>query len=113
MLFRYHEISQQNDQCYDLFIAADVLPYLGGIDPLFAAVGHCVTDDALFCLSSEETCEPEWELQLTGRYAHNPDHIAQVAAKNGWDVLERFPANIRKENDSWIKGTIFVFGRKR
>ncbi len=104
---------KHNDQCYDLFVAADVLPYLGRIDPLFAAVGHCVTDDALFCLSSEETCEPEWELQFTGRYAHNPDHIARVAAKNGWDVLERFPANIRKENDSWIKGTIFVFGRKR
>lgn len=104
---------RQTGHSYDLIIAADVLPYIGALEPLFEEIDQCVTSDALFCLSSEGTDEPGWELQHTGRYAHNADHIARVASQNNWKVLERFPANIRKEHDAWIKGTIFVFGRKR
>lgn len=107
------EFLGQTDKSYDLFIAADMLPYLGTLEPLFAAINKSATREALFCLSSEWTTKPEWELQLTGRYAHNPDYITQIASRNSWAVLERFPANIRKENDAWIKGTIFVLGRKR
>ena len=102
----------QTDHNYDLIIAADVLPYLGAPEPLFSTLSQCVTKDAIFCLSSEETKNPEWQLQLTGRYAHNPDYIVQTAAQNGWIVLEQFSANIRKENNSWIKGTIFVLSKK-
>ncbi len=103
---------QQTSQKYDLIIAADVLPYIGTLTSLFAGTSRCATKDALFCLSSEETEKPGWELRLTGRYAHNPQYITGTAAKYGWIVLEQFQANIRKENNAWIKGTIFVLGRK-
>jgi predicted TPR repeat methyltransferase len=95
-----------------MLIAADVLPYLGNLTPLFSGAARCATDNALFCLSSEGTDQPEWEIQPTGRYAHNPAYISQTATRNGWVVLEQFPANIRKENEAWITGTIFVLGTK-
>lgn len=107
------EFLEHTDHNYDLIIAADLLPYIGTLKPLFSAVSEHAAKNALFCLSSETTVEPEWELQLTGRYAHNPDYIAQTAVQNGWSVLEWFPANIRKENEAWIKGTIFVLRNKR
>ena len=104
---------EQAEQSYDLIIAADVIPYLGALEPLFSTISQCATRDAIFCMSSERTEKPDWDLQLTGRYAHNPDYIIQTAAQNGWTVLEQFPANIRKENNSWIKGTIFVLSQKK
>ena len=117
----YHELHcadiidflEQSNNNYDLIIAADVFPYLGNLAPLFSAARKRASDNTVFCLSSEKTNKPEWELQLTGRYAHNPDYVASTAQKYGWTALEYFPANIRKENDAWIKGTIFVFGRNQ
>ncbi len=105
------EFLEQTNETYDLIIAADLLPYLGNLEPLFSAVSQRATDNALFCLSSEETGELEWELLLTGRYAHSPDYVTRKAVQNGWGILERFPANIRKENGAWLKGTIFILGR--
>jgi len=106
------EFLGQTGHHFDLLIAADVLPYLGNLTPLFSGAAKCATDNALFCLSSEGTDAPEWEIQPTGRYAHNPVYISQTASRNDWVVLEQFPANIRKENDAWITGTIFVLGKK-
>jgi len=105
------EFLEQTEHSYDLIIAADVLPYLGALKPLFTTINKCVTKDAIFCMSSEWTEKPDWDLQRTGRYAHNPKYIIQIATQNGWTVLEQFPANIRKENNSWIKGAIFVLGK--
>lgn len=105
------EFLEQTDHIYDLIIAADVLPYLGDLGPLLSAASRCASATAFFCLSSEETEKPEWELQQTGRYAHNPDYIITEAQKHGWIRLERFAANIRKENNNWITGSILVFGR--
>jgi predicted TPR repeat methyltransferase len=102
----------QTGQAFDLIIGADVLPYLGNLEPFFSGATKCATEETLFCLSSEWTEEPNWKLQRTGRYAHNPDYISQTAAENGWVVLERFFANIRKENNAWIRGSIFVLARK-
>ncbi|MCL7488684.1 MAG: tetratricopeptide repeat protein [Desulfobulbaceae bacterium] len=97
---------------YDLLIAADVVPYLGNLEPLFAAAAQSAAENAHFCLSSEKTEKPGWNIRPTGRYAHNPEYIAHTAAKNGWVVLERFRANIRREHDAWIRGTIFVLEKR-
>jgi len=105
------EFLAQNQCSYDLIIAADVIPYLGNLDPLFAAAAKRTTPNALFCLSSEATEKPGWDLLLSGRYGHNPEYIGETAKKNGWQILERFPANIRREHDSWIRGEIFVLER--
>lgn len=101
------------DDRYDLILGADILPYLGDLDALFSAVTKKAGPEALFCFSSERAGSGEWELQLTGRYAHNPRYIQKLADNHGWMILHSQSADIRREHDSWIKGTIFLLGRKK
>ena len=98
---------------YDLFIATDVLIYLGDLRPLFAAAAARATPDALFCLSTERAETTDWIIQATGRYAHHPDYVRKTARENGWRELRSAPADIRREGDGWIEGTLFVFTRTR
>jgi predicted TPR repeat methyltransferase len=97
---------------YDLFIATDVLIYLGDLQPLFAATARQATPDALFCLSTERTGAADWLIQATGRYAHHPDYVRKTAGENGWMELRSAPADIRREGDGWIEGSLFVFARQ-
>ncbi len=95
-------------QRYDLFIAADVLTYIGDLQPLFAAAWDRGSKEALFCCSTETTATPGWTLRPTGRYAHHPGYIKKTAGRSGWHLLHCSPAKIRKERDNWIKGNIFL-----
>ena len=96
---------------YDLFIATDVLIYLGDLQPLFAAAATQATPDALFCLSTERTGAADWIIQTTGRYAHHPDYVRRTARENGWLERHSAPTDIRREGDGWIEGTLFAFSR--
>ena len=96
---------------FDLLIAADVLPYLGDLTPLFGAAASKSTDDALFCLSCEAAMEPEWILQPSGRYAHHPDYLLKTAGETNWKVLHQTRTNIRKEKNEWVIGYIFILSR--
>lgn len=96
---------------FDLFIATDVLIYLGDLQPLFAAAARRATPDGLFCLSTERTDTAGWFIQATGRYAHHPDYVRKIARENGWRELRSAPTDIRREGDGWIAGTLFVFAR--
>ena len=101
-----------SSKVYDLFIAADVLMYLGDLHPLFAATAGRSMPDALFCFTTEQTENDEWILQPTGRYAHNPDYVKRVARENGWTEMLSGETTGRREGNSWIKETLFVLTRK-
>ncbi|MHB1349572.1 MAG: class I SAM-dependent DNA methyltransferase [Desulfobulbaceae bacterium] len=98
-------------QLFDLFIATDVLIYLGDLRPLFAAAAGRATQDALFCVSTELAATSGWIIQTTGRYAHHPDYVRETAGEHGWLELRFSPAAIRREGDRRIKGNLFVFAR--
>lgn len=106
------EFLHESGKTFDLMIAADVLPYLGDLGPLFEAAASKSTDDTIFCFSSEAAMKPEWVLQSSGRYAHHPGYIQKTAEQTGWTVLQESQADIRKEKDQWVKGHIFVLGRQ-
>ena len=97
---------------YDLFIAADVLIYLGDLHPLFEAVARRSSPDALFCFSTEKTNNNGWTIQTTGRYAHHPDYVRRTAGDHGWIELLSVETDTRREADSWIRGTLFELTRK-
>jgi predicted TPR repeat methyltransferase len=97
---------------YDLFVAADVLIYRGDLHPLFEAVARCASPDALFCLSIEKAEVDDWLLQPTGRYAHHPDYVRKTAGESGLVELLADDTHSRREGDQWVKGTVFVLGRR-
>lgn len=92
----------------DLMLAADVLTYLGDLDPLFFSAAHCVLPGGFFLFSTEHSEENGWQLRPTGRYGHHPHYILQLADKHGWQLLDTQKAEIRKERDAWIVGDLYL-----
>jgi predicted TPR repeat methyltransferase len=92
----------------DLLLAADVLTYLGDLEPLFRAASTRVRPGGLFCFSVEHEDQSGWQIRPTGRYGHHPDYIHQLADKHGWQVLTAERAEIRKERDGWIIGDLYL-----
>ncbi len=97
---------------YDLFVAADVFVYLGKMEAVFQAVRENAAPSASFVFSVERMKESEgagdFVLRNSGRYAHNPAYIEQLALAHGFTILARKESNIRKEQQEWIEGVLFL-----
>jgi len=104
------EISSFIKNCthsYSCILATDVFTYIGDISPIFAMLGKNSQKDTIFCFSTERTDSHTYALCKTGRFAHSQPYIESIARQSGWSVIHSEIADIRKEKDEWIAGTIF------
>ncbi|MBI4388591.1 MAG: tetratricopeptide repeat protein, partial [Nitrospinae bacterium] len=85
------------DEKYDLFLATDVLVYIGNLRPLFGAVQAHALSGAYFAFSTESQEGQEYALRPTGRYAHSFAYLQSLANEYGFTVEYREPAVIRVE----------------
>ncbi len=97
----------ETDSHYDLALAADVFVYLGRLQPFFEVVDQSLNQDGLL-LFSVESCENEYCLRQSGRFAHSPGYILELAGQYNFDLLHREPIGIRKERGSWIDGELYL-----
>lgn len=113
----YHDLQRSgivealtaNETAFDLFVAADVLVYVGDLAPLFHAAGQRAAAGALFLFSTESTeSEKDWELRPTGRYAHSRAYVERLCRETGWHNLSHRRENIRKEKGAWIEGDLYL-----
>ncbi len=95
-------------QSVDLLLAADVLTYLGDLDPLFKAASESVQVRGLFCFSTERGDDEDWQLRVTGRYGHGRKYVQALADRVGFQVLACRGADIRKERGRWIAGDLYL-----
>ena len=93
---------------YDLVICADVFPYIGNIQPLFAAVCSHARDGALFTFSTELETETDYVLRPSGRYAHSQQYLRSVSDRHGFSVITMRTENLRKQKEVWIPGDLVV-----
>jgi predicted TPR repeat methyltransferase len=91
-----------------LVLAADVLPYLGELEPLLAGLGRACAPGALVGLSVETTSVSPWELRRSGRYAHDPDALVELANRLGFRLLARRSAVLRREGGSPVRGELLL-----
>ncbi len=100
---------EEQEEQYDLFIAADLLVYLGNVEPLFAAIRQRCRPGAWFVFSIE-TCgqEADYVLRQSGRYAQSVAYIEQLCRRHGFIIEQRQATGIRRERGHWIPGEIFV-----
>ncbi len=96
----------------DLVVAADLLTYLGELDELFSHAARRTRPGGWFCCSTEHGEAADWALQASGRYVHAPDYVEKTARRAGWKPLARAEEQIRKEQDVWVNGDLFLFVRK-
>jgi len=102
------EYVQGMSEAVDLFLAADVLTYLGDLEPLFRVVAERLQEGGLFCFSTEHGESRGWQLRKTGRYGHHPDYVRELASIFGFQVLTSRQEKLRREREEWIAGDLYL-----
>lgn len=101
-------------QRFDLFLATDVFIYVGDLRVIFAAVRRQSAPAAVFAFSTElldpaeDAAAAGVVLRPSGRYAHAPAYIADLAASNGFAVLRRESQDLRRGEDGPVAGELYV-----
>jgi len=101
------EILSPTKEKYDLFIALDVLIYIGEVESFFKAVKNCCNKNALFIFSIEIQEGNNYSLLKSSRYAHSENYILNIIS-DMFKLLGSQDARIRKEGDVWIDGKIYI-----
>lgn len=98
---------------YQLVTAADVLPYIGDLDPLFAALDPVTQTGSILAFSSEHLPGDAWDFQVGKhkRFAHTSGCIARTLAKHGWTLLASDAITVRLEQDEPVPGEL-VFAQR-
>lgn len=101
------------DDPWDLIVATDVLPYLGGLENFLAGAARCSPARGLLVFSSEtETAE-----RLAGRafivgthqrFAHDETYVRNGLATSGFEVIDVEPITVRYEEGAPIAGHLYV-----
>ena len=100
----------QNQEPFDLIVAADVLIYVGELDRIFATLARGLAGGGRILFSTEQMVGQGYQLRQSGRYAHAFSYIEAVAARHGFRILATQSANIRKEKGKWIAGDLYLLG---
>jgi len=96
---------------FDLAIAADVLVYLGDLDPLFDATHHALRPDGFFVFSVEVSPDLDFALRPTRRYVHSEAYLRRLAAKYRFQILSLTTETLRQEAHQPVPGFIVVLQR--
>ncbi|MGV1098885.1 tetratricopeptide repeat protein [Thiovibrio sp. JS02] len=100
----------QHDALYDLIVAADVLIYVGGLESIFPLLAERLAPGGRVLFSTEQLDGDGYVLRQSGRFAHSPAYIREVAERCGLKVLAFEAARIRKEKGEWLLGSLFLLG---
>jgi len=94
----------------DLVAAMDVFVYVGDLDPIFRAVSRSLAPGGMFAFSVERLEDGEgFRLARSGRYAHSPGYLRDLARAHGlaeWKIDETV---IRKEAGRDVGGLHAAF----
>lgn len=93
---------------YDVVVAADVLIYIGDLDPVFAAAVAALRGTGLLAFTIECMAGGDYALSSAGRYRHNGDYVAAAAARAGFAIVLREDCTIRFEHGSAVPGASYV-----
>lgn len=94
---------------YDLVLSADVVPYLGELEPLVAAVRRVLEPGGLFAFTAERAAPEEpFVLRASMRYAHGEPYLRGLATRHGFAVTEAFAQVLRQDAGRPIDGLYLV-----
>ncbi len=92
---------------YDFYLAADVFAYVGELAETLTLLRERARQDVLCCFSTESMDGCGYQLQHTGRFAHTPAYIEEVAQATGWQVVANRKTLLRKEKGRWVEGDLW------
>jgi predicted TPR repeat methyltransferase len=108
---------EEAEESWDLIVATDVLPYLGEVGPLFAAVAARLDPGGVFAFSTETAPDADFAGRpyIVGpkqRFAHPENHLRQALGSLGMDVLEATPIVVRHDEGAPVRGHLLVARRQ-
>lgn len=102
-------IPGENMHVFDIVLAADVLVYIGDLQPIFILVKSALRVDGKFAFTVEESnSNSDYELLTTGRFAHKPEYISKLCEYNGFKILTQESIILREQDNKPIQGCLFV-----
>jgi predicted TPR repeat methyltransferase len=117
-----HEADIQNylvaeQRQFPLILAADVLPYLGDLQPVCRLVAPRLTPGGRFLFSVEALLSPEgdaagWRLGRLGRSAHTQAHVLRAASAAGLAVEFLRSESVRLELGQSVPGLFVSLARR-
>ncbi|MCE9661171.1 MAG: methyltransferase domain-containing protein [Burkholderiales bacterium] len=100
-----------NRERFDLIVSADVLIYIGDLEPLFAGARRALAPGGMFCFSIELGAGSDdgasFTLQPSLRYTHAERYIAELATRHGFATLRALRAPIREDQKQSVAGAYF------
>ena len=94
---------------YDLIVATDTLVYFGDLQPLLTSCRKILNENGYIAFSTELLSnDHDFVLQKTGRYAHNPKYIYDLAEQLGYTILTQQQVVLRIQEDQPCPGIITV-----
>lgn len=98
----------------DVVLAADVFIYVGDLDAVFRMAARALRPAGLLAFSVETANAEEakgYALGRTGRYAHAPAYVTQLAQRYGLAPVSVEDLCIRMEGDQPVIGELYVLRR--
>lgn len=88
-------------QTFDLIAMADTLIYFGDLSEIFALVRQALSPLGTFCFTVEQTGSVAaplgYQLNASGRYSHSNGYLTALLNANGFTLLQKHEANLRRE----------------
>jgi predicted TPR repeat methyltransferase len=97
-------------EAYDLIFAADVLVYLGDLQPLFAAVAQGLSRGGYFALCVEAAEVDGWKILPSGRFAHGHAYLRRLFEPD-FTLVEEAQGQLRLEGGRPVAGLFLVLER--
>ena len=98
---------QQNMEQYDRVVAADVLPYLSDLSPLFQAMHPRLNPNGVFWFTTEISSDAPWMLQGSMRFCHHADYIQDLCQRHQYTVIHQETLVARKQDEQDLMVNLF------
>lgn len=99
------------DETVDIFVAADVLGYVGDLGPTLIEAARACRPGGVFAFTVEASDGPGWRLGPARRAAYGEDHLREGAARAGLTVERLERAALRREEGEAVGAWLAVFTR--
>ena len=102
------EVLNAVQENFDLFVALDVLIYVGDVESIFNTIHKYSNPESIFVFSTEIQEESGYSLLSSSRYSHSDSYIMNQASGK-FVLIKSKDTVIRKEGNNLIHGKIYFF----
>lgn len=99
---------KQEQDSYDLIVAADVLPYFGDLNELMELIDKHLNARAYFMFTTEINAHSPWFLESSARFSHQPEYINLLTQHYSLKVIKQEKIPARMQNQALLEVMLYV-----